>query len=140
MKEKNPIEPLLNQVGDLLQKIQNYDKPLEDIPKEVLFELEALEKLFHRFEDLNQKALTQANIDLDDLKRSALSPSSQASPKDKQLLEKSIAMEKDIEQMKRYLTQILRSRESKEPNKNKALKERRKKYKSLGGDKGWIRL
>lgn len=140
MRDKNPIEPLLNQVGDLLHKIQTYDKPLDTIPPEILKELEVLEKSFRRFQDLNQQALDQAQIDIGALKQKTISPNSQIATQDKQVIEKSIIMERDAEQMRRYLIQVLKNRQSQEPAKDKSIKERRKKYKPLGGDKGWIRL
>lgn len=138
MKEKNLTKHLLNQVGDLLQKIQNHDKPIGDISPEFIKQLEILEKTFKQYEELNDKTQKEANIDIEALRLEFYrSPSIHS--KDKKLIDKLKTIEKDARQLQAVVAKSLGS-QAVLSKKDKIIKERRRKFKSMGGEKGWIRL
>lgn len=141
MNEQNSLNYLLGQVGDLLQKIQK--RPVKDkIPPEALMELERLELAIDLFLELNQKSFQEANIDIEALrKHTAVSKS--LTDKEKQILDRAKQIEKEARNIRLNLSPALqRGRQLTTPKdpKKQRVKERRKKFKPLGGDKGWIPL
>jgi hypothetical protein len=140
MKEQNPLNDLLGQIGDLLHQIQT-NKVIDQIPKEALLELNRLEQAVDMFIELNQKTFQEANIDIEALKKYAKDHPSILT-RDKQILDRAKDIEKEAQNLRLSLSPALsRGRKSiiKDPEKQK-MKERRKKFKPLGGDRGWIPL
>jgi len=140
MPEKNPLEPLLSQIGDLINKIQTHDKPLAEVSPEVLQKIEMLEKAFTFIEELNARVYQDAGVDIDKL-RYEMFENPNLTPKDKRVLERAKTLENDAKSLKQQLEKALEGK--KQPEKGDSKKERKKrkdKFKPLGGDRGWIPL
>jgi hypothetical protein len=144
MKEKSPAEILLGQVAEMIQIIQNHSGPISDnLTPRVKEEIERLESAIAIFEEANQKSFEDANINIDALRLDA-SRSSSLGEKDKQLLQRAREIEKDAKNLQFANSKIiektkLKKTESKDPLKEQ-IKERRKRFKPLGGSKNWIPL
>ena len=144
MKEKSPAEILLGQVAELIQRIQNHKGPISDnLTPRVKEEIERLESAIAIFEEANQKSFEEANVNIEALRLDA-SRSSSLGEKDKQLLQRAREIEKDAKNLQFANSQIIekskkKPADSKDPLKEK-IKERRKRFKPLGGSKNWIPL
>ncbi|MCE2983369.1 MAG: hypothetical protein LW832_07370 [Parachlamydia sp.] len=144
MKEKNPIDLLLAQIADMIQKIQNHKESIaENISPRVLEELERLESAIAIFDEANQKSFEEANINLDALRLEA-SRSSAMNEKDKQLLQRARDIEKDAKKLEFAFSQMIQNGKKTKTQSTDRLKdqikERRKKFKRLGENKNWIPL
>ncbi len=144
MQEKNPIEPLLAQVADLIKMIQEHQGPISDkITPRVLEEIERLENAVALFEEVNQKTLQEANIDIEELRMNA-SRSTALSSKDKQVLQRAREIEKDAKNLQFAFSKVIergkKAAASIQDPLKQQIKERRKRFKPLGGNKNWIPL
>ncbi|CUI16015.1 hypothetical protein PNK_0381 [Candidatus Protochlamydia naegleriophila] len=143
MKEKNPIEPLLAQVADLIKRIQEHQGPISDnITPRVLEEIERLENAVALFEEVNQKTLQEADIDIEALRMNA-SRSAVLSDKDKQVLQRAREIEKDAKSLQFAFSKVIERGKKAAPVQDplkQQIKERRKRFKPLGGNKNWIPL
>lgn len=144
MREKNPIEPLLVQVAELLKKIQEHQGPIsENVTPRVLEEIERLENAVALFEEANRNTLQEAGIDMEALRMQA-SRSTAISPKDKQVLQRAREIEKEAKNLQFAFSKVIQrgkqvSAPLQDPLKQQ-IKERRKRFKPLGGNKNWIPL
>lgn len=143
MKEKNPLDHLLTELGDMLQKIQEHQGPIsQNLSPELLSNLDRLEKALSIFEEINQQSCQAAGIDIEQLK-TEMARSTQIPDKDKTLLTRAKQIERDARttharySMIAALSQQEGKRKKKETQK---LKQRKKKFKPLGSNKGWIPL
>jgi hypothetical protein len=144
--EKNPFEDLFSQIGDLLSQIQNNQTPLTgDVPPEVMKEVDRLEKQIGLFCEMTEKVIQDSGIDIHQLQQEARN-SSNIKAKDKRILERAKQIELDAKNIHFRLSAALNRDKGKktpssgESDRKKQIKERRKKYKSIGGDRGWIPL
>ena len=144
MKQKNrqEIENLLLQVTEMLGKIQNRkDDFAKNTSLEMLNQLNHLEKAIEFFNLINQEDLKAANIDLEQLKADSVKNNS-ISEKDKELLKRAQEVEKEAHQIKNQLFENSK-KENKKNQKSPAQKtarDRRNRFKPLGGNKNWIHL
>ncbi|KIC71165.1 hypothetical protein DB44_EN00020 [Candidatus Protochlamydia amoebophila] len=142
VKDKNPIEPLLSQITEILHKIQNHDGSISNnLTPQIIEEIERLESAIALFNDVNQKTFQDANIDVENLKIDS-SRSHMISDKDKRVLKQAQEIEKDAKKLQFAFSKIMErgqkvSVKKEDPLKQK-IKERRKRFKPLGGDKNWI--
>jgi ribonuclease HII len=141
MKEKNPLEPLLAEVAALLEKIQTHKKEIQDIPPEVLQRLALLEQTINIFEEMNQRTLTAAQIDIDKLTQETLT-SPDLAPQEKKFFERIQVLKQDSTNLHARLAKVVaraqKDNQKDQSDENKKLnRERQKKFKRLGG-KGWI--
>ncbi|WP_068467178.1 hypothetical protein [Candidatus Protochlamydia phocaeensis] len=146
MRDKNQIESLLTQVADLINMIQNHTGPISDnISSRVLEEIERLEKAIALFDEINRKSLEEANIDIERL-RMEFARSPLITPKDKQLMQRARDIERDAKNLQLAFSKVIERGQSssaalekaaKDPLKQQ-IKERRKRFKPLGGNKNWI--
>lgn len=142
MKEKNLLGALLEQIAELVKKIQTYDKPIADFTPETLEQLSTLEKAIEAFEFIDQQALQEANLDIKKLE-GALSEFKNTPTKDMRILDRAKSVAREAKYLQLVLSQTIQKRssnkkESLDPQK-KLARDRQKKLKRLGGD-GWIRL
>ncbi|MBA2369022.1 MAG: hypothetical protein H0V82_08375 [Candidatus Protochlamydia sp.] len=144
MKEKSPAEILLGQVAEMIQLIQNHKGPISDnVTPRVKEEIERLESAIAIFEEANQKSFEEANINIESMRLDA-SRSTSLGEKDKQLLQRAREIERDAKNLQAANSQIIEktkknNAESKDTLKEQ-IKERRKRFKPLGGSKNWIPL
>jgi hypothetical protein len=142
-QKDNALEKLLGQVSEMISMIQNHKGTLSDhIPPVVLAEMERLEKSIALFEEINQKDLKIANIDVNHLKNEALQ-STTIPKKDKNLIERAQLIENDARRLKQQVSKVLdknKPPKKSQKNPNQVIKDRRNRFKPLGGNKNWIPL
>jgi hypothetical protein len=144
MKEKSKVEQLINQIGDMVKMIQDHKGPIADnITPEVLNKLEWLETIMSQYQELNQKTFQEAGIDIEKLRHETLG-SETISPKNAQVLKRTQEIEKEAKKLQREYERIIaqnnlqpQAAKTKDPLRQN-IKDRRKRYKPLGGDKNWI--
>ena len=143
MKEKSIIESLVNQIGDMLQIIQNHDRPIAPhITPEVIAKLEFLERQMSQFKQAQENSFREAGVDIQQLRTKTFG-SKLISPRFLQVLERAQHMEREAKEMQKVYLQLLEEAQNKALSKHskdslQALKERRKRYKPMGGDKKWM--
>lgn len=133
------IADLLAQVGEMVQKIRNQDQPIKDLKPEDLYQLEVLEKAVDFYTKLNTAVAQDSNVNLEVVKHQVMN-SPETSKQDKQLLKQSEALEIEVQQMHRYLSKGLKKDIKNDSADEKDIKKRKKQFKRLGSDKGWIPL
>lgn len=147
MQEKNPFEGFLAKMIELMDLIQKHQGPI-NIPLEAAQELERLTEDINTLEENMHQLLAELGTDPKMLKILTMQ-SSQISDKDKRLFEQAKMAGRDAKALKTSLEKVSVSRKSREsPNKmnkedekrKQEMKERRKLFKSIGGDKNWIPL
>jgi hypothetical protein len=146
MKEKNPLEHLLSQIGDMIKTIQEHKGPIADnMSADVLGRLDRLEEAVNLVDDLNKEALKGSDMNINRL-ANEFQFSPEVKEKDKQLLKRAKEIERDARSLQLQCAHIMnqtRGQASKVKNKDvekQKMKERKKKFKPLGGNKGWIPL
>lgn len=146
MKEKNPLERLLNEVGDMLKLVQEHKGEInQNLTPEFFLQLEKLEQTVDIFNEINNEVYKAANIDLEALTKQALK-SPDLSDRDKTMFARAKQIEKDARTLKlknAWVTSM--SKSVPKPTKDKEvekknIKERRKRFKSRGQERGWIPL
>lgn len=146
MDENKTPEHLLEQITQLLQKIQNHTKPLGEIPPDIEYKLGILEKAVHAFEQLNAMTYQQSNLDMAQIRENP-----EIKSQNQPLLEKSTLIENQAKLLYLKLGLTLQGRKDKEKKQQqkddpelqeeiKKHKHRQKKFKRMGGDKGWLPL
>lgn len=146
-QDNSSLDSLLVQVSEMIQMIQNHKGPISgNITPRVLEELELLEKTVVYFNDVNQQAFKDSHIDMERLEKETMhSPT--ISSKDKQLLLRAKDIERDARNLQLAFSKAIERGKrgqkgkmtTKAPSRQK-IKERRKLFKPLGGDKNWIPL
>lgn len=137
---KNQLDTLLVCIADLIQVIQEHKGSIsENLTPEVYQELERLEKAIELFDETNRQEFKVANINIEAL-RDKTTHSSHVSPKDKALLERAKQIERDAKQLKLQFSLAIERVNPQRDAQRKQIKERRKKFKTLGNEKGWIPL
>lgn len=107
------------------------------------FQVDRLEKAVGLFEEANRRTFEEAQIDLETLRLDFMrSPVVDA--KDKQLMQRANDLERDAKNLQLALSKLAersqqRQAAAKDPLKQQ-IKERRKRFKPLGGNKNWIPL
>lgn len=135
---RNPLDIMLTYIGDLLKFLEEHKGSIsQNLTPEVYKQLEQLEKVIDSFDEMNRNALKTAHINIHALSESTLH-SSQVEPKDKALLERAKRIERDARELKLQYSLAI-NRASKNSDKEKR-RERRKKFKNFGNDRGWIPL
>lgn len=143
MQHQDVIQRLLKQITEIIELIQQKAGNLSGkIAPEAIPDFNKLKESVALFKAANQKGFRDANIDIGALKN-GIQESEVVSEADKLLLE-------DVNKVQKNLTQVRSLLEKKEKQNAEALesnkehkqkmKERRKSFKSIGGDKKWIPL
>lgn len=138
MTDQNQLEKLLDQVADMIQLIKDSEnKPLPAaLPEGIEENLEKLEKVVELFADAQQKMFTQAGITKEDI-WGAIQEGTGVNPKDAYFFDRSKTLERDAREINAELARSLSQKEKKKGGKED-IRARKKKFKRVGGDKGWI--
>lgn len=143
MPQKNPIEPLLSQIGDLINKIRDCDKPIGEITPEIRQKIDMLQAALRLYTEFTTQVYQQSGIDIDKVRCDTLVDPN-LDRKDKQVYERLRLLENDARALQQEVAKILKDREAKpEPTTDTTKKEKRArkgKFKPIGGDRGWIHL
>jgi len=143
--ERQRLENLLLQVSDMISLIQNHKGPIsDDISPRVLEEVERLEKAVAEFEDLNRQDFAAARIDIARL-RTETEQSKQIPLKEKKLFQRAKEIEQDAYRLQLSFSKALErgkgnQKNSKQEASKQGIKDRRNRFKPLGGNKNWIPL
>lgn len=147
MENKPSIDKLIMQIGEMVEMMQNYKEPISpDKTPLILAELDRLEQAVNVIEEHQQDAFKEANIDIEKLIQESLE--SPVSSKNQQQLKRAKEIEVDIRAFQLALSQAMERKKGRKKVKQtptdsatkQQMKERRKLFKSIGGDKNWIPL
>ncbi len=142
----NRVEILLGVVADIIKAIPIHQGPISrNLTPEVMMELDRLEKAMGEFRDINKQSYKTANVDIDKLRRETFS-SEQITPKQKQILIRALEIENEARALQSQYAQVLamnkieaaRLTGTGKEGEKREIKDRRKRYKPIGGDKKWI--
>jgi hypothetical protein len=144
MKNNPKIEELLDALQQILTFIQGSKEPIKITP-ELLANMKNLEKTTHDFQEATQKLFNLVETNFPGLNKQTLaSPEIRSS--DKQLIQRAHDIQKEAYILKFALLKARRKGTSKKhslasqnPNKQQ-IRERRKLFKTIGGDKNWLPL
>ncbi len=143
MVERNPMVHILDQMGDILRRIQEYKEPIStDLTPEIYKQFEELECALKLFEELHQQLFQSAQIDREALKLKPLE-SFQISERDKTLLERARQIEKDARDFERQLSLAIHKTRQGQRTKTigkKQVKSHIKKSNLDKNKKGWVSL
>lgn len=142
MEKKRSIERMMMEVADILETIRkNEDKTLNLTPK-LIEAIKQLKTTADLLQQTNKKIFEDAQIDIEKLTIETLD-SSAVTSKDKQLIKQSKQIQQDARKMRleqeKKIT-LKNSEKDKQKEGNRQKKERKKLFKSIGGDKNWIPL
>ena len=147
MAQLKQIEVMLMQIAGLLKKIEDHKGPIQqNLTPAVWAELDRLERSLELFQNTNEKVYEEANIDFIKLEHEVMA-SSAVAEEDKKVLRESKELMVHAKMLQNAYAQILQSSKKVSRKKKKAvdplkkaMKNRRKQFKRLGGDKNWIPL
>lgn len=147
MNEKNPLEPMLAKMVELMEAIQQHKGPLNEISPEFIKEIEQLEQRLNALNTTAQGHLAEVSIDPETIRIDTML-SGQLSDRDKRVFERATRIGRDAKLFKIELDKAIKKgrqkAETKTGSSNTAskeqIKERRKRFKPIGGDKNWIPL
>lgn len=153
MEEETP--PILRGFLECIQKImdiiQNSNKPIKITP-ELSEEVENFKTALREFKEAQDKISALYNLDANDLKsmREEALASLNVKSSDKQLIKQALNLENEacaialglsLAREQKSKSRHKEKKSTKEQNVNKRqIKERRKTFKSIGGDSKWIPL
>lgn len=140
-KREPTLEDLLSTINETLAAIQNHKGPINLTP-ELLADITQLEAAVTDFKETSDELFELFDVDIQSLKQEILeSPTVRSG--EKQLIKQA----EDIERDARVLKLALSKSKGRGKDRNKQsdagkqeLKERRKLFKPLGGDKKWLPL
>ena len=141
MEKKPTMDQLLLQITEILQMIHHPKGPCsKDLSSELLTPLEILETAIPVMRQHLQDTFQKANIDVERVKQEFIeSPTSRTS--DKQLLIRAKNIERDARLLQYAFSKAMeRGKRRTKTKYTQEMKERRKLFKSIGGDKTWIPL
>lgn len=140
---------MLSEIEEIIQAIQNHKEPIsKNITPEVLKQISDLEEAIGVLSELQRTAFEIAGIDQEKLKEEVLA-STDINPKSKNLINRAESITREATTVKLALSKAIKKRKSsKKVLKSKEddaatkqeVRERRKLFKSIGGDSSWIPL
>lgn len=149
MSFKDPVGPLLEQIAVLLKFAQdNAGKELK-VDSEIVKRLEIVQAMVDQFAESTLSTLEQDNIKPEDVTKTIAENSSQLRTEDQKLLKKSMQLGFDTMLMKKALltakamgeySKAFTQELSEKKVTRKKIKERRNKFKRMGGDSNWVPL
>lgn len=143
MAEKDPLEILLEKISTLISKVQDAQIPMMEIPPELEKELGRLEKEINEQAAVSELIKRTADMAEEDIPKSEEPIVQLIEAHKKKLLSKAHIVEDTAKNLQFKLSIAISKakEESKTPKPTKQqMKDRRKKFKRLGGDKGWMPL
>lgn len=144
MKEKNPLDPIFDQIADLMQQIQvKRTSPIDEAAAQDLEQqFEKIQKDVELFCQINNQIIESEGITDQDLQNTIKGSKDHLPLKERQILEKAEQLKNHIEHEKLNLelAKGIIKKLNKSDDKNKFGEKRKKKFKGVGGSKGWIPL
>lgn len=144
MKDEYPLEKLLDQIGDLLKIIkENEDKPLSSaVPPEVEVLLSQLEQEVAILSDAQQKVFTQSGITDEEINTMIREGGGEGGARTQYFFDRAKTLDQDAREINASLsmTLMMKDKQIGKKDSKQLMKERKKKFKRVGGDKGWIPL
>lgn len=143
MQHQDSILQLLKQITEMIDLIRQKGGDLSGkMTPEAIQDFNKLKESVALFNAANRKGFQDANIDIETLKKQ-VQVSDVVSEEDKRLLGEVGRVEKNLKEAKISLDKKTKQdQETLKLNKDtkQKMKERRKSFKSIGGDKKWIPL
>jgi hypothetical protein len=146
---QNSFEKMLAQIVELMETIQKNKEPLKGITPELMKEIEQLEAQLAEANKTAQKLLKENSIDPKATRIDAML-SKQIPAKEKRAFERATKITRDTKILKNEIDKTLAKKKLKNSRNlantkktdvnKKQIKERRKRFKAIGGDKNWIPL
>lgn len=135
------LEVLLGVVGELLKAIPMHKGSItHNLTPEIMMKLDRLERAVAEFRDLNNRSFSAAKVDITQLKRNTMN-SPQTSPKHRDILRRAEIMASDAKRLQSIYAQILAKKQvsplASDKLEQKVIKDRRNRYKPIGGNKKW---
>lgn len=143
MEEKDPLEILLEKISKLITQLQDAQIPAKEIPPEVEKELARLEKEIQEQAAVSELIKRTASMAAADIPPSVQPIEQAIEAHTNKLLQKAKVVENTGKNLQFRLSIAISKakEENKTPKPTKQqMKDRRKKFKRLGGDKGWMPL
>lgn len=144
MTNENPLDKLLDQIGDLLKIIKdNEEKPLSSpIPPEVDLILSKLEMEVSLLGDAQQKVFTQSGITDEEINVMIQEGGKEGGARTQYFFDRARTLDQDAREINASLSSslLMKDKQIGKKNPEQLMKERKKKFKRVGGDKGWIPL
>lgn len=143
--QQNALEKLLNQIGDLLKIIKDHeDKPLSaPLPPGIEQTLSRLEQEIALLGDVQQKLFTQAGITDEEISAMIRAGAGQkGGAREQYFFDRIKALDEDARAINASLSTTLKMKDKQIGKKDpkQLIQERKKKFKRVGGNKGWIPL
>jgi hypothetical protein len=147
MEDKPSLDYLLLQITEIMEKIKNHRGSIsKNFTPEVIDQLDALESSIDILSQHQQSMLKDANIDPDQFIQEKIE-NPNTSPREKQVLMRAKEIEQDARTFHLALSKAIERKKGKKKTNSdstkadkKQMKERRKLFKTIGGDKNWIPL
>lgn len=134
------LEDLMVEIQKAMEIIQNQKNPIKITP-ELLADINKLEKAVNQFKEDTQDLFDLFDVDIQNM-QSEILESADVRTDDKQLIKRAKDIEIEARVMKLALTKARgnKKNQSTDSSEKQQMKERRKLFKSIGGDKKWIPL
>ena len=142
MSKKPSLDHLLTDIHQTLEMIANSKPNEKKLDPVTLYELEIAETFIKTVAEIQKETIQKADIDVNQLTQE-LVESPTADPKDKQFIRNIKEIEKEAKVIYSAICHSLKKnkKEKVSPTTSKQqMRERRKLFKSIGGDKKWIPL
>lgn len=142
MAEKNPIEHVLDQIADILRRTHEEIKNPSDktVPEELFKKVKDLEKQVKNFILIQEKTIQASRIEKGEINRLILNPSSEASHRDIEILNRIKQLKNEINMAKMLFDEEVKKGEKKGEEKKKQIKKRKKKFRGFGEKDKWKKM
>lgn len=146
-KSKPSMERMLTEMAEMMKKIEDYKGPLPTTPEALgplVGDIEMLKHFMDTIEDF-VIAPIEAKVDLDALTQETLE-NPKISTNHKQIIKQSLEVDQEAKILKAAFKKVMDKNKSRGKTKaggkdaasQQLIKERRKLFKTIGGDKKWI--
>lgn len=145
-KEKHPFEPVFNQIADMISQVYKNKNPVStDLPPNIEEEIvklkETLEQIKRDAQELTIRIKSQIEVP-SEIKPHPL----ELPPSHKRMFNRAQEVERDAIILEKEIKKVINKPRAKSAPKKKesglkaknTIKDRKKRFKPLGGDKNWI--
>lgn len=146
---QNQFGNFFSQIIDFMNAVQRHDGPLKELTPELKKEIDNLETEFNRLYADAKQCIEEATIDPKTLRIETMR-SSEVPAENKRMFDRAKQVERDIKALNTEMKKVTKnSKAQKDPLKGgkpgkgatkQEIKERRKRFKPIGGDKDWLPL
>lgn len=146
--KKNPFKHTFDKIASMVQMIEDNRKtPVsEALPNDVFDRLNKLENDVNLFCSINNSILLDANISNEEIEEILQSPPDSFTKENKLFLDTVSKLKKDIESLHHEIvlqSEQIKAKEKisdKKDSKRSSIEKRKKKFRGVGGYKGWLPL